>query len=154
MNILKRCVRHFRGNGLRVSCFALLLFVASFLAPVTCAAEGHYVITETELTTLQNNLTELQNLNEQSQTELKRLRSELETSKTELAEARKQSTELRKQLDELTAASKRQTQSLDQVNESLKEYAREEKRTRLRIKAQRNAWEAVAACALIAFAAK
>lgn len=72
----------------------------------------------------------------------------------ELDEARKQSIVLKNQLDELTAASKKQETSLKTVNESLKAYAREEKRTRLRIKAQRNTWEAVAAGLLIAWAAK
>ena len=86
--------------------------------------------------------------------ELKTLRNELATSKMELDEARKQSIVLKNQLDELTAASKKQETSLKTVNESLKAYAREEKRTRLRIKAQRNTWEAVAAGLLIAWAAK
>ena len=48
----------------------------------------------------------------------------------------------------------KQEESLKTANESLTAFAAEQKRTRLRIKAQRNAWEAVAACALIAFVVK
>ena len=43
---------------------------------------------------------------------------------------------------------------MNEANESFRKYAADQKRTRVRIKAQRNAWEAVAACALIAFVVK
>lgn len=112
------------------------------------------MITQSEMERLSDNLTRLKKINEESQIELKALRKELATSKVELTEARKQSTELKNQLDELTAASRKQEASLKTANESLKEYAREEKRTRLRIKAQRNTWEAVATGLLVAWAAK
>lgn len=135
----------------------LLLLCCSFSAPGSAAAitaEPMYMITQSEMERLSDNLTRLKKINEESQIELKALRKELATSKVELTEARKQSTELKNQLDELTAASRKQEASLKTANESLKEYAREEKRTRLRIKAQRNTWEAVATGLLVAWAAK
>lgn len=135
----------------------LFLLCCSFSAPGSVAAitaEPMYMITQSEMERLSDNLTRLKKINEESQIELKALRKELATSKVELTEARKQSTELKNQLDELTAASRKQEASLKTANESLKEYAREEKRTRLRIKAQRNTWEAVATGLLVAWAAK
>ena len=134
-----------------------LLLLCSFSASASASAttrEPVYMMTQSELERLSSNLNELKNSNEQSQQEVKALRKELETSKIELNEARKQSSELKKQLDLLTMASKNQETSLETVNRSLMEYAKEEKRTRLRIKAQRNTWEAVAAGILIAWAAK
>lgn len=135
----------------------LFLLCCSFSVPASAAAitaEPMYMITQSEMERLSDNLTRLKKINTQSQIELKTLRNELATSKMELDEARKQSTELKNQLDELTAASRKQEASLKTANESLKEYAREEKRTRLRIKAQRNTWEIVAAGLLVAWVAK
>lgn len=135
----------------------LLLLLCSFSVPALAAAtteEPVYLVTQTELNQLSENLTRLKRINEQSQSELKTLRSELEISKAELTEARKQSAVLKNQLAELTLASRKQEASLMTANEFLKTFAKEEKRTRLRIKAQRNTWEAVAAGILIAWAAK
>lgn len=135
----------------------LLLLLCSFSASVSAAATTEvptYMITQTELNQLSSNLNELKKINEQSQIELKTLRNELEISRTELTEARKQSAVLRNQLAELTAASRKQEASLMIANESLKQFSAEEKRTRMRIKAQRNTWEAVAAGLLVAWAAK
>lgn len=55
---------------------------------------------------------------------------------------------------DLQAKSTRQEALLTQANQSLMQYAAEEKRTRLRIKSQRNTWEIVAAGLLVAWAAK
>ena len=62
--------------------------------------------------------------------------------------------QLQLQIATLKALSVNQENSLQKVNESFKQYAEEQKRTRLRIKAQRNTWEAVAACLVIALAVK
>lgn len=135
----------------------LLLLLCSFSASVSAAATTEvttYMITQTELNQLSSNLNELKKINEQSQIELKTLRNELAISRTELTEARKQSAVLRNQLAELTAASRKQEASLMIANESLKQFSAEEKRTRMRIKAQRNTWEIVAAGLLVAWAAK
>ncbi len=134
-----------------------LLLLCSFSGSASASAttrEPVYMMTQSELERLSSNLNELKNSNEQSQQEVRALRKELATSKTELNEARKQSSELKKQLDLLTMASKNQENSLETVNRSLMESAKKEKRTRLRIKAQRNTWEAVAAGLLLAWAAK
>ena len=73
-----------------------------------------------ELTTLQLQLIELKR-------ELMTLRKELTTSKEQLL---------------------RTESSLQTVNESLQRYAAEEKKKRLKIKAQRNAWQG--ACLILA----
>ncbi len=140
-----------------VGLLLLCLFSASASAAASASAttqEPVYMMTQSELERLSSNLNELRNSNKRSQQEVKVLRKELATSKDELLEARKQSSELKKQLDLLTMASKNQETSLETVNRSLMASAKEEKRTRLRIKAQRNTWEAVAAGLLIAWAAK
>lgn len=134
-----------------------LLLLCLFSASASAAGitrEPMYMVSQSEMERLSDNLMKLKKINEQSQTELKELRKELATSKVELTEARKQSTELMNELSQLQAASKKQEASLMIANESLKRYGAEEKRTRLRIKAQRNTWEAVAAGLLIAWAAK
>lgn len=61
---------------------------------------------------------------------------------------------LQLQIQTLQDRSTKQEQLLNEANESFVKFGEEQKRTRLRVKAQRNAWEAVAACALIAFVAK
>lgn len=134
-----------------------LLLLCLFSGQASAAGitrEPMYMVSQSEMERLSDNLMKLKKINEQSQTELKELRKELATSKVELTEARKQSTELMNELSQLQAASKKQEASLMIANESLKRYGAEEKRTRLRIKAQRNTWEAVAAGILIAWAAK
>ena len=79
-----------------------------------------------ELTTLQLQLTE-------SRRELATLREELNISKQQLTTAE---------------------DSLRNANLCLEKYAQEEKKTRLKIKAQRNTWAAVAACLVVALAVK
>ena len=79
-----------------------------------------------ELTTLQLQLTE-------SRRELATLRNELSISKEQLTKAE---------------------DSLRNANLYLEKCAAEEKKTRLKIKAQRNTWAAVAACLVVALAVK
>lgn len=147
--------RHRLAAALVGLCTLLLLLYCSGQASAAgITGEPMYMVSQSEMEKLSDNLMKLKKINEQSQQEVKALRKELETSKIELNEARKQSSELKKQLDLLTMASKNQENSLETVNRSLMESAKEEKRTRLRIKAQRNTWEAVAAGILIAWAAK
>lgn len=133
----------------------LLLYCCSGQALASgTTGEPMYMVSQSEMERLSSNLMQLKKLNEKSQTELKELRKELATSKSELTEARKQSNELMSELNQLKAASRKQEVSLMTANESLKRFGVEEKRTRLRIKAQRNTWEAVATGLLIAWAAK
>lgn len=135
----------------------LFLLCCSFSVPASAAAitvEPMYMITQTELTQLENNLTELKTINEALRTACSGQQIKAAELQVKLTKAEELSRTLQSQLADLQAKSTRQEALLTQANESLKEYAREEKRTRLRIKAQRNTWEAVAAGLLIAWAAK
>ena len=124
---------------------SLCLLLSFLSAPATCSAsteEPMFLISQSELETLSSNLMRLKELNQKSQRELQTLRSQLTESKAE-------SLKLKARLAELTATSMRQENSLTKANQSLMQYAAEEKRTRLRIKAQRNMWEAMAGAMLI-----
>ena len=124
-------------------CFLSLLFAWWVLsASATCSASGTYRITEEELTQLDSNLTKLEQISATQQQELGRLKTTLETSKQELGMLKNQLTISKEQLAQAQ-------NSLDKANQLLKQYAEEEKRTRLRIKAQRNAWIVATITAII-----
>ncbi len=106
-----------------------------------------YQITEPELVRLENNLVLLKASNERLQVDLKVQSDEATQLKKELAV-------LKKELSDLRQKSKTQGDSLTNANRLLEQYATEAKRERLRIKAQRNTWEAVAACLVVALVAK
>ena len=147
--------RHRLAAALVGLCTLLLLYCCS--GQVSAAAttgEPMYTISQSELSELSSNLMTLKEDNEKSQTELSELRKELATSMEELNEARKQSAELMTELQQLKSQSQSQQVRLKDVNASLQQFAKEEQRTRLRIKAQRNGWEVVAAGLLVAWAAK
>lgn len=129
---------------------SLCLLLSFLSAPATCSAsteEPMFLISQSELETLSSNLMRLKELNQKSQWELQTLRSQLTESKAE-------SLKLKARLAELTATSMRQETSLTNVNRLLSEYSTDQRRTRLRIKAQRNTWEAVAGAMLIGMIAK
>lgn len=121
---------------------ALLVFCLLFI-PATCSASGTqeadrmpaitYQITEQELVQLESNLTKQQQLSVTQQAELTRLRAQLQKSQMELQLLKNQ---LNTSSVQLTIAQ----QSLQNANQSLQKYAREEKKKRLKIKAQRNIW--------------
>lgn len=131
----------------------LLLFLSCLFccwllaASATCSAaempEATYTITETELSQLETNLAQLSSINSRLQVDLKVQSNEATQLKKELAE-------LKKELEQLRSLSQTQESSLASANKLLDEYAIAAKKERLRIKAQRNTWEAIAACALIA----
>jgi gluconate kinase len=79
---------------------------------------------------------------------------ESKTQNTQAAELKKQVQLLQSQLATLRQESEKQQALLIAANKSLEEYAIEAKRTRLRIKAQRNTWEAIAACLVVALIVK
>ena len=141
---------------------SLLLFsAATFAASGTPEMPETYTVTEAELRQLEGNLTRLQQINDSLTQELgaqKNKAVDLQTALTEaqeqLTEARRRQTALQVELANLKDLSKMQAESLEKANKSFETFAKEEKARRVRIKAQRNAWEAVAACALIAFVAK
>jgi len=135
----------FTNLRLREKIWLLLFLFALFCwwvysAPVTYAAgnvQRTYTVTEAELNQLDSNLTKLEQISVTQQAELGRLKTTLETSKQELGMLKNQLTISKEQLTQAQ-------NSLDKANQLLKTYADEEKRTRLRIKAQRNFWIGVA----------
>jgi predicted nucleic acid-binding Zn-ribbon protein len=123
------------------------LFSASATASASGMPEPTYTITETELTQLENNISTLKSIND-------RLQTDLRAQSNEATMLRKELNALRKELSDLKQQSMMQESSLTNANRLLEEYATEAKRTRLRIKAQRNGWAAAAACLAIALAVK
>ena len=129
----------------------LLLFLSCLLfwwllsAPGTCSAgnvQRTYTVTEAELNQLDNNLMKLEQISQTQQQELGRLKTTLEMSKQELGMLKNQLNISKEQLAQAQ-------NSLDKANQLLTQYADEEKRTRLRIKAQRNFWIGATITAII-----
>ena len=81
-------------------------------------------------------------------------RTALLKSQAELKKAQQELRTLQLQLAELKALSVSQENSLQKVNESFRQYAAEQKKERLRIKAQRNGWIAATVLACIGLAIK
>ncbi len=111
-----------------------------FSAQATCSASSApktYTMTEQELVTLENNLAKLSAINSKLQLDSK-------TQNTQAAQLREQLRLLQNQLTALRQESEKQQALLTAANKSLEEFAIEAKRERLRIKAQRNTWLAVA----------
>lgn len=143
MRALLRCARW----GL---CLPLLLL----LAPVTSWASetpATYQITAAELQRLDDNLTRLKQINEelrqasgQQKNQIVDLQTALTQAQQQLTEARRQQTVLQLQIQTLITNSKKQETSLQAANESFVKFGEEQKRTRVRIKAQRNTWVAAA----------
>ncbi len=105
--------------------------------------EPVYQITETELTTLENNLAKLSAINSKLQLESK-------TQNTQVAQLQEQLRLLQSQLTALRLESEKQQALLTAANKSLEEYAIAEKNKRLRIKAQRNTYFIGMVAAIIA----
>jgi len=122
-----------------------------FFVPATCSASGTpepvYQITETQLNTLERNLSLLDQILAQQDPELTTLQLQLAESKKELATLRNELATSKEQLQKAK-------ESLKNANLYLEKCAAEEKRTRLRIKAQRNFWEALAACLVVGLIVK
>ena len=139
----------------------LLCLFCSWLsfAPGTCSASGTQetqtvTMEVAELNRLDSIFSQLSQVNGKLQNELTDSKTALIKSQAELKRAQQELKQLQLQIATLKALSVNQENSLQKVNESFKQYAEEQKRTRLRIKAQRNTWEAVAACLVIALAVK
>ena len=114
--------------------FLSLLLLWWLLGPSgTASASGVYTVTEAELQALETRLETLQQISATQQAESKRLKDTLTKSEQELQT-------LKSKLDTSTVQLQQAQESLQSANKLLKEYAQEEKRTRLRIKAQRNFW--------------
>ena len=145
-----------RTKKLLLLFLSLLLCWWLFFAPGTCSASGTqipvpeektYTITETHLRGLEQRLTLLDQVLAQQNPELTTLQLQLTESRRELATLRN---ELSISKEQLTKAE----DSLRNANLYLEKCAAEEKKTRLKIKAQRNTWAAVAACLVVALAVK
>jgi chromosome segregation ATPase len=134
------------ADGIVLLLLALLL-CCWVLPSGTASASGTYTITEEELVRLEDNLSRLKSINT-------RLQTESATQKEQAKVLLEQVTRLQSQLATLREASQKQQDLLTNANKSLAEYATEAKRTRLRIKAQRNTWLTVAVAAVIAAVAK
>ena len=122
---------------LKAEIILLLACLLYCFVPLRCEA-ADYTITEAELTRLETNLKKLETINQQSQAELATLKSQLAISTQALNEAKKESQRLTQQLNELKAASEKQQQLLQTANQSLEQYAQEEKAKQRSLKRQRN----------------
>lgn len=140
--------------------FLVCLFCSwLFFAPVICSASGTpepqtATVEIAELNRLDSIFSQLSQANGKLLNELTDSRTELIKSQAELKQAQQELQQLRMQITALKSLSESQENLLQKANKSFEEYAAEQKRTRLRIKAQRNTWEAVAACLVIALAVK
>ena len=124
----------------RILADAILLLLLSLLLSCwlgaglrTASASGTYTMTEAELQALEIRLDKLNQISETQQAESKRLKDTLTKSQAEL-------NLLKSQLNISTAQLQQAQESLQNANKSLQEFATEEKRKRLKIKAQRNFW--------------
>lgn len=129
-----------------LSClFCLWLLVASGTCAASETPEPQMATVEVaELNRLDCIFSQLSQVNGKLQNELTDSRTELLKSQEALKKARQELMQLRLQMTVLKSLSENQENSLQKVNESFKQYAEEQKRTRLRIKAQRNTWLAAA----------
>ena len=119
--------------------FSLALPLCLFLPlSIVSATEKMYTITETQLQALETRLSRLAINNEILATGCKELKVQLAQSQEALKEAQEQSAQLKTQLAALKLQSRSSECLLANANKSLQEYAEQEKRTRLRIKRQRN----------------
>ena len=126
----------------------LLCALPCYAAPspdTSTAPVKMYTLSEQELTTLEKNSNELAKINEQLRKTCNGQEVQLTTLQEQLTQAQELSLKLKNQIDRLTAQSAEQRNLIEKTNRLLQESAKEEKRTRLRIKRQRNGWEAAAA---------
>lgn len=111
--------------------FILLFFVLFVLVPGICLAEepinqeATYIITETELATLEQNSNRLLEISKQLTTELETARQQLKISEQASTEAKLQKELLQKQLSEQQALLKNQEDLLQQTQKLLKTSAPE-----------------------------
>ena len=130
-----------------------------FSAQATCWASGtpepqKVTVEISELNRLDNIFSQLSQRNGKLQNELTDSKTELLKSQEALKKAQQELTQLRLQITVLKSLSENQENLLQKANESFKEYASEQKKTRLRVKAQRNFWECIAAAAVVALIVK
>lgn len=135
-------------------CFASCLALLLALPVASYASEKTYQVTETELGKLEDNLNQLQKVNADQKKNSEALKTELTESQTKLKKAETESVRLSEQLTGLRKTAKEQEALLEKANQSLAEYAKEEKKEKERLRLQRNAAWCVAAVAVGAYIAK
>lgn len=96
-----------------------------FFLPAICSAEPVYVITESELVTLEQNSNRQLEISSQLAKELQTAKEQLKASEKESTEAKLQKEQLQKQLIELEASSKNQENLQKEILKSLQPSAQE-----------------------------
>lgn len=106
--------------GYLIIAFLLAWVLAQFFfLPVTCSAEPVYMITESELVTLERNSNRQLVISSQLATELQIAREQLIVSDQELTEAKLQKELLQKQLTDVLNSSKKQENLQKEILKSL-----------------------------------
>lgn len=127
----------------------LLLFLSCLFfwwvlgASAIVSASGTYTITEQELTYLESSLSRLSSINSN-------LQMESQKQKTQATKLQEQVKLLQNQLTTLQTESMKQQELLTAANNSLEQFAIEEKNKRLKIKAQRNTYFCLMVAAAVA----
>ena len=119
-------------------CFASCLALLLALPVASYASEKTYQVTETELGKLEDNLNQLQKVNEEQKKNSETLKTELTASQSKLKKAETESVRLSEQLTGLKKTAIEQEALLEKANQSLAEYAKEEKKEKERLRLQRD----------------
>lgn len=141
-------------NHLKNICFATSLALLLAFPAATYASEKTYQVTESELGQLENNLTELQKVNADQKKNSETLKTELTESQTKLKKAETESVRLSEQLTGLRKTATEQEALLEKANQSLAEYAKEEKKEKERLRLQRDLGWGVVILAVAAYIKK
>lgn len=135
-------------------CFASCLALLLALPVASYASEKTYQVTETELGKLEDNLNQLQKVNEEQKKNSETLKTELTASQSKLKKAETESVRLSEQLTGLKKTAIEQEALLEKANQSLAEYAKEEKKEKERLRLQRDLGWGVAFLATAAYIKK
>lgn len=135
-------------------CFASCLALLLALPVASYASEKTYRVTETELGKLEDNLNQLQKVNEEQKKNSETLKTELTASQSKLKKAETESVRLSEQLTGLKKTAIEQEALLEKANQSLAEYAKEEKKEKERLRLQRDLGWGVAILAAAAYIKK
>lgn len=135
-------------------CFASCLALLLALPVASYASEKTYQVTETELGKLEDNLNQLQKVNEEQKKNSETLKTELTASQSKLKKAETESVRLSEQLTGLKKTAIEQEALLEKANQSLAEYAKEEKKEKERLRLQRDLAWGVAILAAAAYIKK
>ncbi len=113
------CMKKSNIGYLIIAFLSVWVLVQFFFLPAICSAEPVYVITETELTTLEQNSNRQLAISSQLAAELQIAKERLKVSDQELTEAKLQKELLQKQLTELETLSKNQENLQKEILKSL-----------------------------------